>query len=235
VISLLVAVMLLVCRAGCQRTDRTRISSEDGLPLVMTALSSAHASGSLEYRGRCDTRFDFPHLRPVDKVAGDAVAALREIFADDPDMRVTRDADGIIRMAEAGVPDDLLAVRIQRIAFKDDEIYPPRDVRFDPRDAMWTVLFQPEVAAFMKGHGIARPFDFEDASGRRAIPSPEPPHLAENLRDVTLSQALDNVLQTFPGLWIYENCPNKNGKRIVDFGILTDSPIWSSRIAQHSP
>jgi hypothetical protein len=35
------------------------------------------------------------------------------------------------------------------------------------------------------------------------------------LNDVTVSQALDYVLQTFPGYWIYENCATKERGRSV--------------------
>jgi hypothetical protein len=157
----------------------------------------------------------------------DPVAALREIFADDQEIRVNLDANGLIRVVEADVRQDLLDVKIRRIAFKDDKAFPPTDVRYVPRDAMWAILSKPEVSAFMRDHEIVRRFDFEDASGRRPIPSPELPHLSESLNDVSLSQALDDVLQTFPGLWIYENCPSKNGKRVVDFGIYKNGPMWS--------
>jgi hypothetical protein len=157
----------------------------------------------------------------------DPVAALREIFADDQEIRVNLDANGLIRVVEADVRQDLLDVKIRRIAFKDDKAFPPTDVRYVPRDAMWAILSKPEVSAFMRDHEIVRRFDFEDASGRRPIPSPELPHLSESLNDVSLSQALDNVLQTFPGLWIYENCPSKNGKSVVDFGIYKNGPMWS--------
>jgi len=36
-----------------------------------------------------------------------------------------------------------------------------------------------------------------------------------HLRDVTVSQALDYILQTFRGFWVYENCVDEQGKRTV--------------------
>jgi hypothetical protein len=229
--SLAPAIVLTLFLLGGQEAERAGVSSQVGLPLVMGVLTKAHASGSLAYRGRCDAgpgkRFDFPKLQSPQKVSDDPVAALRQIFADDQEMRVTRDANGFIRMVEADVPHDLLDVRVRRIAFKDDEDYPPKDVRYFPRDAMWAILSKPEVSAFMRDHQIVRRFDIEDASGRRPTPSPVIPHLPNSLYDVALSEALDNVLRTFPGLWIYENCPSKDGKRVVDFGIYANDPMWS--------
>jgi hypothetical protein len=225
--------------SGSEGADRERASSDVGLAVMMAVLSNAHASGSLEYWGNCELgsgkRFDLPRLRYLDSAVDDPIAALREIFADYPHMRVTRDANGFIRMAEADVPHDLLDVSIKHIAFKDDEAYPPTDVRYVPRDAMWAILSRPEVSAFMKDHEIVRRFDIEDASGQRPIPSPVLPHLPEGLNNVTLSQALDNVLQTFPGLWVYENCPSKKSKRIVDFAIYQNGPAWSAPAQQHGP
>jgi hypothetical protein len=229
--SIVFSIVLILLPLGGQEAEQAGVSSQVGLPLVMGVLGKAHASGSLRYSGRCEAgpgkRFDFPKLQSPQKVSDDPVAALREIFADDPQMRVTRDANGFIRMVEADVPRDLLDVRFKRIAFRDDEAHPPKDVRYVPRDAMWAILSRPEVSAFMRDHEIARRFDIEDASGRRPIPSPAMPRLSDSLDDVTLSEALDNVLRTFPGLWIYENCPSKNGKRVVDFGIYANDPMWS--------
>jgi hypothetical protein len=236
---LVLAIVLTLFPLGGQEAERAGVSSQVGLPLVMGVLTKAHASGSLEYRGRCDAgpgeRFNFPKVQSPQKVPDDPVAALREIFADDQEMRVNRDANGFIRMTEGDVPHDLLEVRIRRIPFKDDKAFPPTDVRYVPRDAMWAILSKPEVSAFMRDHEIVRRFDFENASGRRPIPSPGLPHLSDSLNDVSLSQALDNVLQTFPGLWIYENCPSKNSKRVIDFGIYANGPMWSVSNRQGGP
>jgi hypothetical protein len=44
------------------------------------------------------------------------------------------------------------------------------------------------------------------------------PRVSGELNNVTLSQALDYMLKTFPGLWVYENCPGDNKyKRVVLF------------------
>jgi hypothetical protein len=50
--------------------------------------------------------------------------------------------------------------------------------------------------------------------------SPHPSFSGE-LNNVTLSEALDYMLKTFRGLWIYEECPAipaiKGNNRIADF------------------
>ena len=50
------------------------------------------------------------------------------------------------------------------------------------------------------------------------------PHIFGNLNDVTLAQALDYVLKTFPGFWAYENCQREDGTRVVFFEIFQTFP-----------
>ena len=57
-------------------------------------------------------------------------------------------------------------------------------------------------------------------------PSPRLPHISGNLDNVTLSEALDYVLRTFPGLWVYENCPSKKRKRAVFITFFRNGPVW---------
>jgi hypothetical protein len=50
------------------------------------------------------------------------------------------------------------------------------------------------------------------------------PTVYGKLEDVTVSQALDHVLRTFPGFWLYENCANKDGERTVYFSFVESPP-----------
>jgi hypothetical protein len=228
--SLVSLIILITVLFGATNGDQPGVSYDAGLSAVMQVLSKVHASGSLEYWGRCEThfnRFELPKLRLSGKVtADDPVAALSELFRDDPEMRVGLDENGFIRMVDANTPADLLQVRIKHIPLKRDDIFPPTDVRFDSRDALGVILLAPEVLAFMKSHNIEQRFPFEFVTGRRPMPSPALPHLSQEMNNVTLSQALDDVLRTFPGLWVYEVCPGNGNTHIVDFGIFTNGPTW---------
>jgi hypothetical protein len=46
---------------------------------------------------------------------------------------------------------------------------------------------------------------------------PDLPEVPGELNDVTVSQALDYVLETFPGYWVYENCTTPDGGRSINF------------------
>lgn len=217
-------ILIAILLAGCQGQERGGVSPKLAMPLVVGVLSKGQVSGSLEYWGRCDLNQipDFPKLHALEKSRGSAVQDLQEMFADDPEMRVTQEPDGMIRMVETDVPRDLLDLRISHISFRVD--YGTGDVLYDPRDALRAILTTPEVEAYMKVRDIGPPFDFEEVHGGIQL-SPKLPHISGNLDNVTLSQALDYVSRTFPGLWVYENCPSKKRKRAVFFTFFQNGPV----------
>jgi hypothetical protein len=202
----------------------------------MAVFSRAHASGSLEYWGSCDIgeRPDFPTLKADLLSRGSTIETLRELFSDDPPMRVNKDAAGLIRMVELQVPRDLLEVKIKRVSFRAGAERPwelknaligGSDGLYDPQDALRHLLSTPEVVDFRRAHDIG-PLDFEQVTGSHEEVSPHSPHISGELTDVTLSQALDHILDKFPGIWIYENCPSKRNAREVFFQFYQNTPVW---------
>jgi hypothetical protein len=183
---------------------------------LLAALDRAKVSGSLELSDRCDmTRlppnFRFPHWHAATE-DGSPLEVSRETLADNPTARITRDPDGTIRMVEPGVPTDLLNVKISHISFESDGI-PLEYAAFSPNSALLhAILRAPEIATFMTTHNIVYPFG-EGGSfvlgAQRPVTSP---HLAGSMDNLTLAQALDRVLKTFPGIWIYEDCSASSGQ-----------------------
>ncbi len=146
------------------------------------------------------------------------------MFDVDPYMRVTQESEGKIRMVETDAPDDLLNVNIHRLTFFPANASPP-DAVHGPRMALLAILRSPEVLAFGKAHDIdGLPYaDMSvilpgDCCGGGVIVHGE-------LKDVTVSQALDYILQTFPGFWLYENCPNPDRGRAVFFNFYPILPV----------
>jgi len=134
------------------------------------------------------------------------------MFADHPKMRVTQEADRQIRILESGVPRDVLKVRIRRVSF--DDVY-------DVIAAQKSITSQPEVQSFMKANEINSHLSrFGYGIGLRQQPEPGLPHISATLENVTVRQALDRLLKPFPGIWVYENCPDPKGGRIVAFDYL---------------
>jgi len=208
------------------RGQAVRFTGYKGASLqpILEVLNEANLSGSLEFSGRCESLGvrdfpDFPKFRAPAKSGGSPLQILREMFADDPAMQVTRDPDGTIRMIERGVPTDILNVGISYIPFDNGQAGGPRPI-YGGNVALSYILGAPEVELFMKAHHIEWPFpvfgpisDFSDAVPP-AVP-PDVPHLWGPLDHVTFSGAMDYVLKAFPGIWIYENCPRSAAKKRV--------------------
>ncbi len=201
----------------------------------MSVLSRAKVSGSLEYWGRCDNmlRFpDFPKLSAPRSNAGSPVELLSEMFADDPSMQVTQERDGTIRMVEIDVARDLLDLKIGHISFNvENETVDPHWLK-DPRAILRFILAAPEVRAFMKAQNIGPP---DGLWGIVDLYATDSPSISGALHDVTLSRALDYMLKTFPGLWVYENCASERRKRVVFFTFYSDTAGWADQARSGMP
>jgi hypothetical protein len=208
------AAVLLALVGSCLSQDKGGVDQRVALPEVQKILGSERRSGSLEYWGFCELDKgwpDFPEPRPVSGRKGAALDILQEMFADDPKMRVVQERDGKIRMAETDVPQDLLKVKIHHLSFSVHS----------GAMAVYILLNSPEVIAFME-QNIGR----EVSWGGWGMPGQivrDGPSVPE-LNDVTVEQALDHVLQTFPGFWFYQNCQDPHGRRMISVGFLQNLP-----------
>jgi hypothetical protein len=219
------AVVLTTSLVGsCLSQDKGGVDQRVALPQVQRILSSERRSGSLQYWGFCDLDKgwpDFPEPRSVLGRKGSALNVLQEMFADDPPMRVIQERDGRIRMAETGVPQDLLEVKIRHLSFSMP--YTSWAKAHSGAMAVYILLNSPEVIAFMEqniGRKVA--WDGWGMPGQIVLDGPSAPEL----NDVTVEQALDYVLQTFPGFWFYQNCHDSQGRRKISVGFLQNlSPV----------
>lgn len=90
------------------------------VPILTEIFRSRKASGSIAYWGRCEAMKsypDFPKLRYPSDDSRPTLELLRDVFAEDPKMQVTQDANGVIRMFESDVPMDLLEIKIHHLSF----------------------------------------------------------------------------------------------------------------------
>jgi hypothetical protein len=133
------------------------------------------------------------------------------MFANEESIRVTQDSDGTIRMRDSDVPRDLLDVKIANLSFDNEE---KKGVSmYSPVFVLNFVTAAPEVQAFMKNHNIQK----LGAALSHEIVDPDGSRVTGELNNVTLSQALDYIMKTFPGLWVYERCPDggKSDRAVV--------------------
>jgi hypothetical protein len=174
---------------------------------LFESLRSANVSGSLEFSSpRCDPGIpaDWPNWRMLASSKESPLQVARETFADDPSIQVTQDPNGTIRMIQGGIPTDLLNLRISHVSFS----------QFSANSAArQAVLRTPEVRDYMKAHNIAMPTGEGGGvtGGNGPRPNDSPP-IDATMENPTVSQAMDRVLKTFPGIWVYQDCLRPDGK-----------------------
>jgi hypothetical protein len=198
-------------------------SSSEEAPLlpILEVLDRSRLSGSLEFVGRCVEGYtpDFPQFRPWEARAGTPLQSIREMLPNNETFQVTIEKGGIVRMIEPDVPTDILNVKISHITLEGSATNGKGAV-YDPNDALIAILRTPEVVAFMEAHQIEWPFHGGGLPGNFIGKwTGDQPHISGSMDNVTVSEALDRILQTFPGVWVYENCPqSKSRKRDVYLG-----------------
>jgi hypothetical protein len=128
---------------------------------------------------------------------------------------VSQDSDGKIRMREEGVPSDLLDVRIHHLRFLGEY--------HGSAAAVITILKTPEVIAFQREHKIGPDWTPSISFSSDAF-ADRKPSVRGDLNDVTVRQALDYVLLTFRGYWLYENCQSPGGARTVLIAFVENLP-----------
>lgn len=130
-------------------------------------------------------------------------------------MQIAQDSKGVIRMTERGVQADILDFKIHHISFDNEQggIY-------NANAALNFVLWSPDLKHYMVDHKIEFPFEGGPISalyGSKPL-AVELPHIHGVLDNVSVGDAMDEILKVFPGLWIYENCPaTAQRERIVYF------------------
>jgi hypothetical protein len=141
------------------------------------------------------------------------VEVLSKAFANDPTFTV-KEASGMIRVVGGNVQPELLGVTIHEVKFHETD---------DPRKATYDLLASPELKTYMQSHHT----EFVMTSGG-LIPPASGQHLSGALTDMTVSQMLDRITQTFPGVWIYEECIAPRGEKRVEIIFYEFSSAHSS-------
>jgi hypothetical protein len=180
--------------------------------------------GRVYYRAACTPgiRFDvpFPRLR-VQRQPKDAsgVAAVRAIFRNEPNVVVTGE-DRIIRIVIGDVPDDLLNVRISRLALTPEQQY-------NVIDATLAIFDTDEVKAAERRLGIRWPLT--DISHLMTPAMEDLPHLPSVQTNLTVDQALDAIAKTFNRIVFYGiNSCASDGAYYVNTAMI-DPEQWTPR------
>lgn len=231
----LASILAIAVLVGCQRSrpspERTTTQVAEAV-VTSSAWKDLKLSGSLIYRGSCEPKgiaARFP-LRVHATSTRSSLEALREMFADDPKMQVTQEPNGMIRMLESDVSRDVLNIKIQRIDFDMGDRLADGNILwslYSSNRLLWPILESPEVKTFMQTHNIHppgwKPGIFLQVNGPGYS---DVQHVSGRVENVTVAQALDRVVQSFPGLWAYRECAVGPGSdQIASFDFLDDRMI----------
>jgi hypothetical protein len=200
--AILAPILILVGPCNAQQVG---FNVDDSPQLIRNVLREAHVSGSLAYSASCKSPI-VPHVR-TPRRSGSAADVLQSMFDDQSTIHVTQEPNGLVRMAAVDVPTDILRIRIHHISFAQSDSEPVSGPPF----AVMRIMSASEVGIFMKEH------DIRTSAFRIEGTYPRLPDIPGELYDVTVSEALDYVLMTFPGYWVYENCTTPESTRSINF------------------
>jgi len=204
-----VTLSLLSLLGACYGQGRGGTDPTVAVPLLTEILGRAGVSGSLEYWGRCDSSQpypDFPALDYPPNDSGSPVELLRKVFARDPKMQIRQDPSGVIRMSETDVPTDLLDFIISHLSFGAS--HTQADMFGGPNSAMILILSNPDVLAYRRTHNLRPDKDAFVGPGNSYCKQ----RVTGDLDNVSVRDALDFILKSYPGLWFYENCNSDQDK-----------------------
>jgi hypothetical protein len=181
-------------------------TDQPAIDAVLTqALRTEGRSGSLAYRGQCDPsvgiRDTFSVTTARDRNSN--MATVETIVGSNPSLQVARAPDGFVRITGVDMATDFMNLNIHHVAFRGES---------EPNDALVDILDTAEVKAYTEAHHIRLIPSYGTIRASEGLHSSR---LSGERNDVTLSQALDQVLRTFPGLWTYKECVQPNGERLV--------------------
>src|SRR5579863_6903800 len=179
-------------------------------------------AGRIYYAGECrpvekDTsghpRLLFPAVfleRPPAEATG--MNAVRQIFADDPNVTVTQDRSGMVRIEIGSVSTAILRTRIQALTLVPVE-------QFRAESAVATIETAPDLQAAERSLNVYSPNPLLVNIVVSGL-NPGAPHLPSSIKNVTVDEALDSVARTFNGIVTYGICTRPDGNGFFDFGFI---------------
>jgi hypothetical protein len=183
------------------------------LRLLRPALPPKGAPGRISYSTVC-TRdgadIPFPDLRLRPPSAGKrGLDAVREIFADNKNVRVTKNRSGIMTITVSKPPMDILQTKIRRMTLTPSQ-------RYNQQLAIVAVMHTEE---FKSAEHVLR---VRVPNSVLAVNIVEPtkglPHLPATLENITVDEAFDQIARTFSVVILYATCPPQPGKaRLITF------------------
>jgi hypothetical protein len=190
---------------------------------IRAALTYVGGVARIYYAGECPTRYHsslvqqllFPSVwfqPPLQGATG--LEAVRQIFRDDPNVTVTQDRSGMLRITIGSVSSTLLRTRVPSLTLDPIEQY-------TALSAIDEIAFA--AASYAKDRGL--PFSLAPYIINHLArgPGEGAPHLPGMMQNITIDDALDAVAKTFKGIVTYGECKQPDGKTLFRLGFIYDS------------
>ena len=167
----------------------------------------AHKSGSLTLHGTCKSTLQGSVVvsedlkNPPQGPFNDISEVIDVLSKNKPELSITHTSDGIMRVSDNRVKGGLLQVHLNLVHIKEAK---------DPHAAIKAVLAAPEAQGYLKDNRIELGDVFNMPSSRKGVP-----RLTVDLRELTVGQALDKIINFFPGVWIYSECMDNYHRRVT--------------------
>jgi hypothetical protein len=220
------------CMAEEAPTPRTvQIDVQD---YALRVLLYSRTSGSLVLSGKCaqTEHGDGVSTEKMDIQAPDLQTnqdkSLLRLSQAYPAVTWSRQRNGTIEIRDNRASAAILRLPIHQFELKD---------AVSLEDALRKLLLAPEIKRFLSRTHTEMPpvvssstFSNEEAD-RRLSQSPTAPKYSEKLTDLTFGEALDSLVQVFPGVWIYSECPGRITITTYPVGV----PDWKKiQLARHA-
>ena len=185
------------------------------------ALGSVGGAARIYYAGECQapkmdsTSVFWQLLSPAvylqpPRQGATGIAAVEQIFRDDPNVAVMQDRSGMLRITIGSVSTVILQTRLPSLALDPTEQY-----------TVLSAVDKIAITADIYAHERGLPFGLAPSVMDHLVSGPIPgaPHLPKLMRNVAVDEALDSVVRTFKGIVTYGTCQQPDGQNLFQLHI----------------
>lgn len=196
-------------RGGAPPTapKETRVES-----YVVSALFQTRTSGSLVLAGKCAQTFegDVVDTQPIFAPDPDSFTrvddALNALSESAPNFVWKKQANGLFEIRDQRAEAPVLALRLKNVELVD---------MVDLNDAVSKLLLNRDLRVYLHRRHIVLATVHNESlksnqnASRALSESADAKRFSKTFSDVTVADALDYIVQIFPGLWTYSECPGR--------------------------
>lgn len=177
------------------------------------ALASTGQVARIYFGGPCNMEpFWGNLLLPMLKVhtltkTGGGLESVQEMFRDDPDVVISQDSVGVVRIWIGKLSTPVLDARLPLLRLDNE-------AQYNPGGAIGAILRTSEAKAAMSRLKVQQaPTNFV---GLEQQPLEGLSHLPPSIKNTTIQKALDSVARTFRGVVVYGECTSSLGEKLID-------------------